>query len=73
VKAGDFGFYMDADVFDLGEIEISNDGKSFQYILLSDIEFFDFQYIRISFVDTLKNSKTTLFAPTKIRDILFYK
>lgn len=73
VKAGDFGFYMDADVFDLGEIEISNDGKSFQSILLSDIESFDFQYVRISFVDTLKNSKTTLFAPTKIRDILFYK
>lgn len=73
VSAGEFGFSMDADVFDLSEIEISNDGKSFESILLSDIEFFDFQYIRISFVDTLKNSKTTLFAPTKIRDILFYK
>jgi hypothetical protein len=64
---------MDADVFDLGEIEVSNDGKSFQSILLSDIESFDFQYVRIRFIDTLKNSKSTLFAPTKIKDILFYK
>ena len=60
VSAGEFGFSMDADVFDLSEIEISNDGKSFESILLSDIEFFDFQYIRISFVDTLKNSKTKI-------------
>jgi len=69
----DFHFFLDADVFDLGEIEISGDGKSFKSILLSDIELFSFQYLRLTFVDTLKNSKTTLFAPTKIRDILFQK
>ncbi len=73
VTAGDFSFFLDADVFDLAEIEISDDGKNFEAILLSDIEYFSFWYIRLSFVDTLKNSTTTLFAPTKIRDILFSK
>lgn len=73
VTAGDFNFSLDADIFDLAEIEISDDGRNFQAILLSDIEYFSFWYIRLSFVDRLKNSTTTLFAPTKIRDILFSK
>lgn len=42
VTAGDFSFFLDADIFDLAEIEISNDGKNFEAILLSDIEYFSF-------------------------------
>lgn len=73
LNAGNFGFSIDADLFDLGEIEVSPDGRDFTPILISDIESFSFRFVRLSFVDNLRNSKTTLFAPTKIRDILFYK
>jgi hypothetical protein len=73
VTAGDFSIHLDIDTYDLGELEISKDGKVFQPILLSDIDSFSFQYIRISFIDTLRNSKNILFSPTKIRDILVYK
>jgi hypothetical protein len=73
LQANAFEVFLDADSFDLGEISISSDGKTFTPILFSDIHRFSFSFIRFDFIDTVKNSKTTLFSPTTIRDILFLK
>ena len=73
LKSGTFELLIDADTFDLGEVSVSKDGKIFTPILLSDIERFSFFAVRFDFIDTLKNSQTTLFSPTKISDILFIK
>jgi hypothetical protein len=73
LQANTFEVFLDADSFDLGEIAISSDEKTFTPILFSNINRFSFSSLRFDFIDQIKNSKTTLFSPTTIRDILFLK
>lgn len=73
VEAGKFAVSIDAYDYDFLEVEISSDGKKYQSIFFPEIENFSFQFIRLTWVDLLKDTKNPLFTATKVRDILFQR